>query len=122
MSEELERAVERIEKRRSEKRDCSVCDGYGKVQRHDPPYGQRDCGGCDATGERHVIDQPFREDLRLLLSERAELLATVERMRGGLEKIASGLPETRAVHRLSEARDIARAALTTGEANHKDKP
>ena len=53
--------------------------------------------------------------LRLLLSERAELLATVERMRGGLEKIASGLPETRAVHRLSEARAIARAALTTGE-------
>jgi hypothetical protein len=55
------------------------------------------------------------EDIDLLLSERAELLAAVERMRGALEKIASGLPETRAVHRLSEARAIARAALTTGE-------
>ena len=56
------------------------------------------------------------DDLRLLLSERAELLATVERMRGGLESIAAYYPPG---HRVEE---LARAALTTGEANHKDKP
>ena len=64
------------------------------------------------------------DDLRLLLSERAELLAAVERMRGGLEEIEK-LPRlsigpvddfdrgARAA-RLNAA-DIARAALTTGE-------
>ena len=53
-------------------------------------------------------------DLRLLLSERAELLATVERMRGGLEKIASHNQPSHAG--FDHARQIARAALTTGEA------
>jgi hypothetical protein len=44
-----------------------------------------------------------------LLSERAELLATVERMRGGLEKIATNYGPGHLAHQ------IARAALTTGE-------
>jgi hypothetical protein len=48
-------------------------------------------------------------DLRLLLSERAELLATVERMRGGLEKITTNYGPGHLAHQ------IARAALTTGE-------
>ena len=81
MTTALDKAVERLEARGSEKRDCSVCDGYGKVQRYDPPYGQRDCGGCDATGERHVLDQRFREDLRRTLNalrEQGEALARYE--------------------------------------------
>ena len=54
-------------------------------------------------------------DLRALLSERAELLAAVERMRAGLESIAAYYPPG---HRIEElARDIARAAIAeaTGE-------
>ena len=70
-----------------------------------------------------------------ILSERAELLATVERLETALiEKADEGMLvlETLAAlspnnaHRhvkegLAMARQ-ARAALTTGEANHKDKP
>ena len=52
----------------------------------------------------------FGSDLRLLLSERADLLAAVERMRAGLESIAAYYPPG---HRVEE---LARAALTTGEA------
>ena len=48
-------------------------------------------------------------DLRLLLSERAELLAAVERMRGGLEKITTNYGPGHLAHQ------IARAALITGE-------
>lgn len=51
-------------------------------------------------------------DLRLLLSERAELLATVERMRGALERIA----DPRNIHFAGDAQVVARAAVTTGEA------
>lgn len=53
------------------------------------------------------------EDIDLLLSERAELLAAVERMRAGLEKIASPNQPSRAG--FDYAQQIARAALTTGE-------
>jgi hypothetical protein len=65
------------------------------------------------------------KDLRLLLSERAELLATVERMRAGLETISKRAGQlferseklrsndARAVRRIADA--AARAALTTGE-------
>ena len=76
---------------------------------------------------------PF--DLRSILSERAELLATVERLETALiqkadegmlvlEMLAALSPNH--AHRyvkegLAMARQ-ARAALTTGEANHKDKP
>jgi len=61
-----------------------------------------------------------KDDLRLLLSERAELLATVERMRGALTRIAalqgtSGAEVTGSVSRYVFANEIARAALTTGE-------
>ena len=48
-------------------------------------------------------------DLRLLLSERAELLAAVERMRGALGKITTNYGPGHLAHQ------IARAALTTGE-------
>jgi hypothetical protein len=61
-------AVERLEARISEERDCSVCDGYGKTQRHDPPYGQRDCGGCGATGKILVLDRSLRADIRAILA------------------------------------------------------
>ena len=64
-----------------------------------------------------------KDDLRLLLSERAELLATVERMRGRLERLASSeafdLPQAIDGPLAQELRmrlDYARAALTTGEA------
>ena len=50
-------------------------------------------------------------DLRLLLCERAELLAAVERMRGALERIAQ--PEYGIG--FNRLRGIARAALNTGE-------
>ena len=78
-------------------------------------------------------------DLRLLLSERAELLATVERMRDKVEGLDSDLRCAVQVAYLRGATEWAkrnypgmidwletcvtdRAALTTGEANHKDKP
>ena len=84
----------------------------------------------------YIPTDPFNaKDLRLLLSERAELLATVERLETALiQKADEGMLvlETLAAlspnqaHRhvkagLAMARQ-ARAALTTGEANHKDKP
>ena len=76
----------------------------------------------------HLVDC---DDLRLLLSERAELLATVERMRGALKeerRVKADLLE--ALRRMVEIDDdevvmdtasvkerlsAARAALTTGE-------
>jgi hypothetical protein len=69
-------------------------------------------------------------ELRLLLSERAELLATVERMRGYLPNLLAviawlengGDPKHAATELRIYQERIARAALTTGEANHKDKP
>jgi hypothetical protein len=67
-----------------------------------------------------------------LLSERAELLATVERMRGALDEAANSFARikdyvggrnidfasafARADHGEKRARDALRAALTTGEA------
>ena len=57
------------------------------------------------------------DDLRLLLSERAELLATVERMRGEMAGMETRLRrwEPRVSLDLSVACAITRAALTTGE-------
>jgi hypothetical protein len=54
-------------------------------------------------------------DLRLLLSERAELLATVEKMRGALTEIVNLCPATCETSDAHSMADIARAALTTGE-------
>ena len=61
-------------------------------------------------------------DLRALLSERAELLAAVERMRGTIERLASSeafdVPQAIDGPLAQELRmrlDYARAALTTGE-------
>ena len=62
----------------------------------------------------------YNDDLRLLLSERAELLATVERMRGALEAFITYV-ENDATEGVSIMLDYdtavtkARAALTTGE-------
>lgn len=56
------------------------------------------------------LSAQYQNDIaEAILSERAELLAAVERMRGGLEKIAAYYPPG---HRVEE---LARAALTTGE-------
>ena len=66
----------------------------------------------------------YNDDVQLLLSERTELLATVERMRHELVtacmhiEISPGPCEDRAKRIVQNIR----AALTTGEANHKDKP
>jgi hypothetical protein len=79
------------------------------------------------------------EDLRLLLSERAELLAAVERMRGAMTLVLPAMEWADAhiggrtkyenpqqvvncLEAHDDALDALRAALTTGEANHKDKP
>ena len=76
------------------------------------------------------------EDIDLLLSERAELLATVGRLRVALEPFALAAdnmdgdePDSLFIYDSPESTMIdyadlrrARAALTTGEANHKDKP
>ena len=70
-----------------------------------------------------------KDDLRLLLSERAELLATVERLRGALEPFALAAdnmdgdePDSLFIYDSPESTMIdyadlrrARAALTTGE-------
>ena len=89
-NEELERAVERLQN--IEQRDDG--DGY-----------------ANAVMDIYATEPKYQlyADLRLLLSERAELLATVERMRGGLESIAASYAPG---HRVEE---LARAALTTGE-------
>ena len=63
------------------------------------------------------------ETVLALLSERAELLAAVERMRGALDTISEGhdagrhdgLPEDYPAHDADTMFAIARAALTTGE-------
>ena len=77
-----------------------------------------------ASGVRAFVDEG---DLDLLLSERAELLATVERMRGALEAIRDfdtayfesesrfGYIETIECMDAEAVRALARAALTTGE-------
>ena len=71
------------------------------------------------------------DDLQLLLSERAELLATVERMREIMSRLVALPVATRELVYLDKGIGTktpdgvwldARAALTTGEANHKDKP
>ena len=66
-------------------------------------------------------------DLRALLSERAELLAAVERMRGALIFYADHPPVFPPSDGpwgvgITDFGQRARAALTTGEANQKDKP
>lgn len=89
----------------------------------------------------YIPTDPFNaKDLRLLLSERAELLAAVERMRVALEPFAKAAtlfdtgeymnrdasiygPAAGEEYYLNSGHLLdARAALTTGEANHKDKP
>lgn len=87
MSEELQRAVERLS------------------------------GGMGKYGFANV----YNDDVQLLLSERAELLAAVERMRGLLEQMADLLEiANRSTDRpsgyVSRLIIDARAALTTGEA------
>ena len=79
-----------------------------------PDELQRAVEGLDTalrSKASHVELRDVTPDLRLLLSERAELLATVERMRGALERIAQ--PEYGIG--FNRLRGIARAALTTGE-------
>ena len=53
------------------------------------------------------------KDLRLILAALRSPDPEVERLRGALERIASGLPGVRAVHRLTEAQSLARAALSS---------
>ena len=50
---------------------------------------------------------------RLILAALRSPDPEVERLRGALERIASGLPGVRAVHRLTEAQSLARAALSS---------
>ena len=76
-------------------------------------------GGMGKYGFANV----YNDDVQLLLSERAELLATVERMRGGLEPFALYYDLNDCDEREDDdalevpIRDLrqARAALTTGE-------
>ena len=76
--------------------------------------------------ESGYINTPDIEAIHKILSERAELLATVERMRGGLTNAAAALGKAAEIfggygHNITarvmsmEAQE-ARAALTTGEA------
>lgn len=58
------------------------------------------------------LSAQYQNDIaEAILSERAELLATVERMRVALERIA----DPRNIHFAGDAQVVARAALTTGE-------
>ena len=74
----------------------------------------------------HMELRDFTSDLRLLLSERADLLATVERMREELDVVAVHLQlaggwlreagdDGQRVNELLRASNRARAAHTTGE-------
>ena len=93
------------------------------------PIGQpRDHAG--AFNDAAFIAAANPATILALLSERAELLATVERMRGALEtklleaKINCDGSESSVAYAdgVIDTYNAARAALTTGEANHKDKP
>lgn len=86
-NEELERAVERL------KKAPKIADQYATGVH----FGEGNDGFVSFA------------DLRALLTERAELRATVERMRGALVRIRDGS------HEHSAAYSVARAALTTGE-------
>lgn len=71
-------AVERVRSEMALVRDCTVCDGDGTVQRHDPPYGQRQCGGCQGTGTRPVMgNNALRDALTTILSDHARLSAAL---------------------------------------------
>ena len=78
---------------------------------------ERLSGGMGKYGFANV----YNDDVQLLLSERAELLATVEKMRGALEKIKNRTnphPDDTVSDTAKDAlkaNHIARAALTTGE-------
>ena len=85
--DELERAVDRLEKA------MKIADQYA-------------AGVWFGEGNDGFVS--FATILAIL-SERAELLAAVERMRGGLEKITTNYGPGHLAHQ------IARAALTTGE-------
>ncbi len=66
------------------------------------------------TETAHYAREAFAEaapHILKALSERAELLAAVERMRVALERIA----DPRNIHFAGDAQVVARAALTTGE-------
>ena len=113
-NEELERVVERAMKK-------------------------RDHPSSDTLGFTTLATADF-DTIMKALTERAELLAAVERMRGALESAAETLDhvdgalmvmgEAGAVPAVGTWRFVtqaakrarARAALTTGEANHKYKP
>lgn len=100
-----------------------------------PDELQRAVEGLDTalrSKASHVELRDFTSDLRLLLSERAELLATVDRMRGALEPFALAAdnmdgdePDSLFIYDSPESTMIdyadlrrARAALTTGEATN----
>lgn len=101
-NEELARAVERV---------AQMATDLEEFEYLNPPRAQASC------------------DLRALLSERAELLASVERMRGALEPFALAAdnmdgdePDSLFIYDSPESAMIdyadlrrARAALTTGE-------
>ena len=106
--DELQRAVERLSDV-----EAVLRQGQGGIAR-DTDYAKR-----------------VSSDLRLILSERADLLATVERMRGALESAAETLdhvdgalmdmadagavPAVGTWRFVTQAAKRARAALTTGE-------
>ena len=116
MSEELERAVERVQ---------HEVDDVADAWRH--------CriAMVNAADTDDVVGFPSftKADLRLLLSERADLLAAVEKMRGALKPFALAAdnmdgdePDSLFIYDSPESAMIdyadlrrARAALTTGE-------
>ena len=78
---------------------------------------------ADADRHKWLTATIDADDLRLLLSERADLLATVERMRGALEELIDLAEECMGRLDYHDAGMLgdepikeARAALTTGEA------
>lgn len=108
INEEPERAVERLEKYLAERKKAGQLDPI-------------DIHALHMGDEREAVLTVT--DLRAILSERAELLATVERMRGALELFAAVCDdEVRADDADTSKLTVrvrllrqARAALTTGE-------
>lgn len=75
-----------------------------------PDELQRVWRAVEAIPAINDLSAQYQNDIaEAILSERAELLATVEKMRGGLEKITTNYGPGHLAHQ------IARAALTTGE-------
>ena len=81
-------------------------------------FVEHEVGGHSVS---NAAAKEYAADLRAILSERAELLAAVERMRGTLEEADRRLSRPDWTVQRDVTRMAIRAALTTGEATSTEQ-